>query len=85
MKTDNHNLAERFDKKRKKKSHQSFNEHIDFLKDMLNMLSKYWSATGRYHPYLKDIQVGLEHADPFIIHKASIAASLLIEDRKIYH
>ena len=78
-------MTELLDKNRKTKSYQSFNEHIDFLKDMLNMLSKYWTATGRYHPYLKDIQVGLEHADPFIMHKASIAASMLIEDRRIYH
>lgn len=79
------NMTELLDKNRKTKPYQSFNEYMDFLKDMLSMLSKYWTATGRYHPYLKDIQVGLEHADPFIMHKASIAASMLIEDRKIYH
>tara|TARA_R110002110_G_scaffold257491_1_gene473499 strand:- start:32138 stop:32392 length:255 start_codon:yes stop_codon:yes gene_type:complete len=67
------------------KSCQSFNDYMEFLRSSLKMLSKYWEVTGRYHPYIKDIQTGLEHADPFIMHKASIAASMLLEDRKIYH
>lgn len=66
-------------------AHQSFNEYIDFLKESLKVLSQYWAVTGRKHPYLKDVQRGLDHADPFVMHKASIAATMLLEDPKIYH
>lgn len=64
---------------------RSFNEHIVFLKDSISILSEYWNKIGKNHPYIKDIQEGLNHSDPFIIYKACIAASLLLEDRRIYH
>lgn len=64
---------------------KSFNDYIVFLKDAISILSEYWDKIGRRHPYIKDIQDGLNHSDPFIIYKACIAASLLLEDRRIYH
>lgn len=67
------------------KHEKSFNEYLVFLKDAITVLREYWDKIGRKHPYIKDIEEGLHHSDPFIIYKASIAASLLLEDRRIYH
>ena len=67
------------------RNEQSFNEYIVFLRETLSFLSEYWEKIGRRHPYIEDIQDGLNHSDPFILYKASIAASLLLEDKRIYH
>jgi len=48
-------------------------------------LAHYWRVIGRDNPHIKDICMGLNHKDPFIIYRASIAATLLLEDRSIYH
>lgn len=69
----------------KMRAEQSFNEYIIFLRETLSFLSQYWEKIGRKHPYIEDIQDGLNHSDPFILYKASIAASLLLEDKRIYH
>ncbi len=63
----------------------SFNEYLTFLRDSIKNLSEYWQKIGHSNPYIKDICVGLNHQDPFIIYKASIAATLLLEDQSIYH
>jgi len=63
----------------------SFGEYLVFLKDSIRNLSEYWQKIGHNHPHIKDINVGLHHADPFILYRASIAASLLLEDQLIYH
>lgn len=64
---------------------KSFNDYLLFLKDAIHNLTEYWQVIGKPHPYIQDIQDGLHHADPFIVHKASIAATLLLEDKHIYH
>lgn len=63
----------------------SFNEYLTFLRDSIKNLSEYWQKIGHSNPYIKDISLGLNHKDPFIIYKASIAATLLLEDQSIYH
>jgi hypothetical protein len=63
----------------------SFQEYLDYLRDSIQFLAVYWQKIGHKNPYIKDIHMGLRHSDPFIIHKASIAASLLLNDRRIYH
>lgn len=63
----------------------SFNDYLDFLKDSVTSLATYWDVIGHQHPYIEDIQKGLSHDDPFVLYKASIAATLLLEDQKIYH
>ncbi len=64
---------------------KSFNEYLIFLRESIDNLAKYWQIIGHDNPYIKDINAGLNHVDPFIIYKASIAASMLLEDRSIYH
>jgi len=64
---------------------KSFNEYLGFLRESIENLAEYWQMIGVENPHIKDINAGLNHADPFIIYKASIAATMLLEDRSIYH
>lgn len=64
---------------------KSFGEYIIFLRESLKMLAEYWEKIGRRHPYVNDIREGLDHKDPFILYKATLAATLLLEDKRIYH
>lgn len=64
---------------------QSFNDYLHFLRESIDYLAEYWQKIGYDNPHIKDISAGLNHTDPFILYKASIAASLLLEDRSIYH
>lgn len=63
----------------------SFNEYLTFLRESIENLAEYWQKTGHVNPHIQDIFAGLNHKDPFVIYKASIAATLLLEDRSIYH
>ena len=63
----------------------SFNDYLLFLRESIQNLAEYWQKIGHDNPHIKDINAGLNHSDPFIIYKASIAATLLLEDRSIYH
>lgn len=63
----------------------TFNEYLTFLRASIENLVEYWQKIGHENPHIKDIFMGLNHSDPFIIYKASIAASLLLEDKSIYH
>ncbi len=63
----------------------TFNDYLVFLRESIHNLAEYWQKTGHMNPHIKDISAGLHHKDPFVIYKASIAASLLLEDRLIYH
>lgn len=64
---------------------KSFHDYLLFLRESIECLAEYWQTIGRHHPHIKDIFAGLHHKDPFIIYRASIAATLLLEDRSIYH
>ena len=68
-----------------KPEQHSFNEYLHFLRESIQNLEEYWQKIGHRNPHIKDIHAGLNHIDPFIIYKASIAATLLLEDRSIYH
>lgn len=64
---------------------RSFNDYLFFLRESVQNLAEYWQKIGHDNPHIKDICAGLNHSDPFIIYKASLAATLLLEDRSIYH
>jgi hypothetical protein len=64
---------------------QSFHDYLVFLRESIQNLAEYWQIIGHDNPHIKDICAGLNHKDPFIIYKASIAATVLLEDRSIYH
>ena len=63
----------------------SFEDYIHYLRDAICTLSDYWVQSGQYHPQIKQIEDALHDEDPFILYGATIAASLLLEDRSIYH
>lgn len=64
---------------------QGFNEYLFFLRESMDNLSDYWHKVGHFNPHIKDIRKALRHTDPFVIYKASIAATILLSDRSIYH
>lgn len=66
-------------------SQQSFNDYLSYLRDSIKALQEYWVKTGKKHPHVNTIKEGLNDKDPFIVHKASIAATLLLNNKKIYH
>jgi hypothetical protein len=63
----------------------SFNDYLHFLRESIAYLAEYWQKIGHDNPHIGDISEGLNHDDPFVIYKASIAATLLLENRLIYH
>lgn len=66
-------------------STHTFKDYMSFLKDALSSLEEYRFKTGKYPNKIRDIRKGLQHSDPFIAYKATIAATLLLADNSIYH
>lgn len=64
---------------------QSFGDYLVFLRESIKNLSDYWQLIGRKNRHIEDIRAGLNHKDPFIIYKATMAATALLEDKSIYH
>lgn len=64
---------------------QSFNEYLFFLRETIDNLSDYWRKVGHFNPHIKDIKKALHHADPFVMYKASIAATVMLSEKSIYH
>lgn len=62
-----------------------FEEYIEYLKDSLINLVQYREKTGTLDLGVLQVKEDLFHEDPFIVFSASIAASLLLSDRSIYH
>lgn len=63
----------------------TFKEYLRFLRDTMGFLEEYRAKTGNYRNLIKDVRDGLEHADPFVTYKASIAATMLLADNSLYH
>ncbi|MEI8296369.1 MAG: hypothetical protein WCG04_07640 [Alphaproteobacteria bacterium] len=64
---------------------QTFNDYLAFLRESLGLLSSYWQIIGHEDPHIHQICRGLEHPDPFVMYHASIAATVLLNDKSIYH
>lgn len=64
---------------------QSFQDYLVILRESIQNLFEYWQLIGRKNPHIEDIRAGLHHKDPFIIYKATMAATALLEDKSIYH
>lgn len=63
----------------------SFNEYLNFLRESMQNLADYYNKIGEDKPDLSYIREGLQHSDPFVIYKASIAASIMLDDPALYH
>lgn len=64
---------------------QDFGEYLIFLRESIQYLCDYWQMIGHKNPHIDDIRAGLYHKDPFIIYRATMAATALLEDKSIYH
>ena len=64
---------------------QSFNDYLYFLRESMDNLSDYWHKVGHFNPYIKDIRKALHHVDPFVMYRASIAATAMLSEKSIYH
>lgn len=64
---------------------QTFADYLEELKDSMQDLTEYYKLLGKSSDKLDTVNTGLHHADPFITYKASLAASLMLADKQIYH
>ncbi len=64
---------------------QNFNDYLFFLRETMDNLSDYWHKVGHFNPHIKGIKKALHHSDPFVIYKASIAATLMLSEKSLYH
>lgn len=62
-----------------------FGEYIEFLRENLINLVEYRERTGTLEPGVLQIKEDLFDEDPFVVFTASLAATLLLSDKSIYH
>jgi hypothetical protein len=62
-----------------------FEEYIEFLRENIVNLVKYREQTGILDPKVKQVREDLFDEDPFIVFSASMAATLILSDKSIYH
>jgi len=62
-----------------------FQEYIHFLRENVANLIEYRERTGTLEPSLLKIRNDLFNEDPFIVFGASMAASVMLADKSIYH
>jgi len=62
-----------------------FEEYIEYLRDNLNNLVQYREKTGTLDAGVLRVKEDLFDEDPFVVFSASIAATLLLSDKSIYH
>lgn len=67
------------------KNSQRFEDYIEYLRENVSNLVEYREMTGTVDPNALQIKEDLFNEDPFIVFSASIAATLLLADRSIYH
>lgn len=64
---------------------QKFEEYIEYLRENLVNLVQYREKTGTLDPGVLQVKEDLFNEDPFVVFSASIAATLLLSDKSIYH
>lgn len=62
-----------------------FGEYIEFLREHLVNLVEYRERTGTIEPNVIQIKEDLFDDDPFVVFTASLAATVLLADKSIYH
>ena len=63
----------------------SFKEYIKFLRENLGNLIEYKECIGIYEPDLSQVNDDLFNKDPFVVFLASVKATKIFADKKIYH
>lgn len=64
---------------------RSFKEYMDFLSESMSVLEEYRARTGQFKTPAKEVKEALQHGDPFVTYKATIAATMLLADNSLYH
>ena len=62
-----------------------FEEYIQYLRENFVNLVEYRERTGTLEPNVVQIKDALFDADPFIVFSASLAATVVLADKSIYH
>ena len=62
-----------------------FQDYINFLRENFINLVEYREITGIAEPKLIQAKQDLFDADPFIVFKASLVATLAFTDKNLYH
>lgn len=62
-----------------------FGEYIDYLREFLANLVEYRERTGTLDSNVLQVKEDLFDDDPFIVFTASIAATIILADKSIYH
>ena len=62
-----------------------FEEYISFLRENFVNLVEYRERTGTLEPNVIFIKEALFNDDPFVVFSASLAASVVLADKSIYH
>jgi len=64
---------------------QPFDEYIEYLRENLSNLVEYRERTGIVDPCLIEVKDALFNEDPFIVFGATVAATVFLSDKSIYH
>lgn len=64
---------------------QRFEDYIEYLRENVSTLVEYREMTGTVDPNVLQIKEDLFNEDPFVVFSASIAATILLADKSIYH
>jgi hypothetical protein len=62
-----------------------FEEYIKYLRESFVNLVEYRERTGTLEPNVVQIKEALFNEDPFIVFSASVAATVVLADKLIYH
>ncbi len=62
-----------------------FEEYIEYLRENLINLVEYKELTGTLEPNVVQIKEALFNDDPFVVFNASLAATVVLADKSIYH
>lgn len=62
-----------------------FAEYIEFLRENIVNLVEYRERTGTIDSNVLQVKEDLFDEDPFVVFTASIAATVLLADKSIYH
>jgi len=63
----------------------TFGDYIASLREQLTALVAYQGHTTGVDPRVLHVQAGLNHADPFIVFEASLAATELMRNKNLFH
>ncbi len=62
-----------------------FEEYIKYLRENFINLVEYRERTGTLEPNVLQIKEALFNDDPFVVFSASLAATVVMSDKSLYH